>query len=220
MHTWTQLTATERNGTERYGNAKKYRLLLLSFVAMFRRMSSSLRFLSNKFGRSRDCNVIVLGLDNAGKSTVINFLRASRNGEVPEETVPTIGFRMETFTQKNVSFTAYDMSGQGKYRNLWEKHFKEDVHAVIFVIDSTDKMRMCVAKDELNRILGKSSQRVPVLFLANKEDRPDSMSTPECISQLGLEKITDRAWMIVSTNARKGDGLEEAIDWLAESIDA
>jgi len=44
------------------------------------------------------------------------------------------------------------MSGQGRYRSLWEHYYKE-THAIIFVLDSADKLRMAVAKDELNQLL-------------------------------------------------------------------
>ena len=44
------------------------------------------------------------------------------------------------------------MSGQGRYRNLWEHYYKE-CQGIIFVVDSSDKLRMVVAKDELDMLL-------------------------------------------------------------------
>lgn len=44
------------------------------------------------------------------------------------------------------------MSGQGRYRNLWEHYYKE-TNAIIFVVDSADKLRMAVAKDEFDQLL-------------------------------------------------------------------
>jgi ADP-ribosylation factor-like protein 6 len=54
--------------------------------------------------------------------------------------VPTVGFAVEEFTKNNISFTVFDMSGQGRYRNLWE-HYYKDVQAIIFVVDTSDKIR-------------------------------------------------------------------------------
>ena len=51
-----------------------------------------------------------------------------------------------------INFTVFDMSGQGKSRPLWE-HYYRDAHAVIFVVDSTDRLRMEVAREELNNLL-------------------------------------------------------------------
>uniref|UniRef100_A0A915CFB5 Uncharacterized protein n=1 Tax=Parascaris univalens TaxID=6257 RepID=A0A915CFB5_PARUN len=55
---------------------------------------------------------------------------------------------VDKFTSSNMSFSAYDMSGQGKYRNLWETYYK-DVDGIIFVVDSGDRLRIAVARDEL-----------------------------------------------------------------------
>lgn len=56
------------------------------------------------------------------------------------------------FPDRNVGFTAFDMSGQGRYRNLWEHYYKE-CQGIVFVVDSSDKLRMVVAKDELDMLL-------------------------------------------------------------------
>ena len=65
---------------------------------------------------------------------------------------------MEEFKHEGLQFTCFDMSGQGRYRNLWEHYYKE-VGGIIFCIDSTDKLRMCVAKDELESLLAHAGAR-------------------------------------------------------------
>ena len=86
------------------------------------------------------------------------------------EVTPTVGFQVEEFKKNNLNFTVYDMSGQSRYRSLWE-HYYADVQAIIFVVDSTDRIRMCVAKEELDLLLGHEAvknSRAPILFFANK----------------------------------------------------
>jgi ADP-ribosylation factor-like protein 6 len=86
------------------------------------------------------------------------------------EVTPTVGFQVEEFTKNNISFTIYDMSGQGRYRSLWE-HYYSDVQAIIYVLDSTDRIRMCVAKEELEQLLAHEEikkVKAPILFFANK----------------------------------------------------
>ena len=86
------------------------------------------------------------------------------------EITPTVGFQVEEFSKNNINFTVYDMSGQGRYRTLWE-HYYTDVEAIIFVLDSTDRLRMCVAKEELILLLSHTEimkTKAPVLFFANK----------------------------------------------------
>ena len=85
-----------------------------------------------------------------GKSTLINYLKPE--GYRRQEIVPTIGYSVEQFSVGRINFTVFDMSGQGKSRPLWE-HYYRDAHAVIFVVDSTDRLRMEVAREELNNLL-------------------------------------------------------------------
>lgn len=79
-----------------------------------------------------------------------------------QDITPTVGYSVEKFQKNNLSFTVFDMSGQTKFRNLWESFFTE-AHGIIFVLDSADRMRMSIAKDELDNILthkGKNNQSI------------------------------------------------------------
>ena len=139
------------------------------------------------------------------------------------EITPTVGFQVEEFTKNSINFTVYDMSGQGRYRSLWE-HYYTDVEAVIFVLDSTDRLRMCVAKEELTQLLSHEEikkTRAPVLFFANKVstrrqkcnasfdfthksiyfltvqmDIPGALTPEECMDEMDLDIIRDKAWHI------------------------
>ena len=46
--------------------------------------------------------------------------------EASLETVPTVGLTTEEFTKNGIRFTATDMSGQTKYRSLWERELKDN----------------------------------------------------------------------------------------------
>lgn len=167
--------------------------------------------------RKREVNVLVVGLDNSGKTTVMNHFKP-RNLKV-QEIVPTVGFNVEKFDLKNLKITAFDMSGQGRYRSLWE-HYYQGVEAIIFVVDSSDSLRMVVAKDELETMLKHPDFRdkqVPILFLANKIDLEDSMSASKISQILGLEGLRN-PWTIQRSNAVTGEGLEEGITWLSDQL--
>jgi signal recognition particle receptor subunit beta len=95
-------------------------------------------------------------------------------------------------------FTVFDMSGQGRYRNLWE-HYFGDVQGIIFVIDSADKIRMVVAKDELDIVLQHADVKdtnIPILFLANKMDVPGAAVPVDITRALELTNIVNRPWTI------------------------
>jgi small GTP-binding protein len=85
--------------------------------------------LLNALGLSKtEKNILIIGLDNAGKTTLINKLKSKKN----KSTVPTIGFNKDSFSKKNFKFNIFDMSGQQKFRPLWENYYKDaDVNELI-----------------------------------------------------------------------------------------
>mmetsp|Transcript_29456 Transcript_29456/g.68284 ORF Transcript_29456/g.68284 Transcript_29456/m.68284 type:complete len:182 (-) Transcript_29456:194-739(-) len=163
-----------------------------------------------------NCKIIVIGLDNSGKTTIINKLKPKK--AQLEETAPTVGFQIESFSKSNISFTCVDMSGAGRYRSLWE-HYYKDAQAIVFVIDCSDKLRMCVVKEELDRLLRHpDTGKRPTMFFANKMDISGHLQAVECVQILELDKIKDRPWHITASNALTGEGLEEGVSWISEHV--
>mmetsp|Transcript_29145 Transcript_29145/g.34346 ORF Transcript_29145/g.34346 Transcript_29145/m.34346 type:complete len:197 (+) Transcript_29145:17-607(+) len=178
------------------------------------------QMLSESFGsRTRtECRVLVVGLDNSGKTSVINKINPGK--EATNEVTPTVGLQVEEFAKGNLNFTVYDMSGQSRYRDLWSRYYR-DTQAIIFVVDSTDRIRMCVAKDELWTLLQDNDIRhrdIPILFFANKMDLSGAMDPVDITDSLELPDIENKSWQIQSSNALTGDGIEEGIEWLAGSV--
>ncbi|XP_063517519.1 ADP-ribosylation factor-like protein 6 isoform X1 [Pongo pygmaeus] len=164
--------------------------------------------------KKKEVHVLCLGLDNSGKTTIINKLKPSNAQS--QNILPTIGFSIEKFKSSSLSFTVFDMSGQGRYRNLWEHYYKEG-QAIIFVIDSSDRLRMVVAKEELDTLLNHPDikhRRIPILFFANKMDLRDAVTSVKVSQLLCLENIKDKPWHICASDAIKGEGLQEGVDWL------
>ena len=162
---------------------------------------------------------LVVGLDNSGKSTILNHLKPEKKKST--DVYATVGFLVERFTYQGTSFTMFDMSGQGRYRNLWE-HYYQEAQGIIFVVDSADTVRMCVVKDELDTLLQhkdlKTRTSVPVLFFANKSDVAKGMTAAEISEALELHKLSDRPWTIVASNGLTGAGLDEGVKWLTGKL--
>lgn len=167
---------------------------------------------------SKTSKCLVVGLDNSGKSTIINSLKPEKKKSA--ELNATVGFQVEKFKYGSVNFTMFDMSGQGRYRNLWE-HYYAECEGIIFVIDSADAVRMCVVKDELDTLLAHkdiAKKNCPILFFANKMDLPKAFTPSQISEALELNKLTERSWQIVASDALKGTGLEEGIKWLSAHL--
>ncbi|CAI5446039.1 unnamed protein product [Caenorhabditis angaria] len=175
--------------------------------------------LSGIFGiGKKQVNIIVVGLDNSGKSTFLNHLRPvdQRSSQI----VPTVGFSMSNFSTGNLTFNAFDMAGQGKYRSMWESYYGTS-QALIFVVDSADRMRIPLARDEFWMIMDHkdiANRPIPIMVLANKMDETDAMSASEISVSLGLDVIRGRHWSIQATCATSGVGLDKALEWLSVEV--
>lgn len=169
------------------------------------------------FSSKQELSIITCGLDNSGKSTIINQLKPVKLRT--DNIAATIGYNVEKFQKGNANFKVFDMAGAKKYRSMWEAYY-EDVHAVIFVIDSSDKVRMCVVKDEVKHLSDhKDLKKCPILFYANKMDIPGSRTPHELVEELELtEMLMDRPFNIFASDARRGFGIEEGMNWLTREV--
>lgn len=176
--------------------------------------------LAKLFNPKKETRILMLGLDNAGKTTILHRLKL---GEVVV-TIPTIGFNVETLEFGKMNMTVWDIGGQMKIRPLW-RHYYVGTQALIYVVDSNDTERIMnddmgdSAYEELHRLLADDALRkVPVLVLANKQDLPNAMTVRNMTEALGLNKIRDRKWFIQACVGTKGDGIIEGLQQLEKMI--
>ncbi|CAN9498277.1 unnamed protein product [Ophioblennius macclurei] len=158
-------------------------------------------------GRSSSPQVILMGLDSAGKSTLLAHLLTGQ----AMDTSPTIGFNVGTLElDKKSSLTVWDVGGQKSMRPNW-KYYMDDCKALVFVVDSTDRARIQEAQKALRRVLSDEKLKgVPLMVLANKKDLPNSMTIREVSTQLDLSSFSDRMWEIQACSALRGLGLQQA----------
>lgn len=87
------------------------------------------------------------------------------------------------------------------------------------MVDSTDRERLLIIKDELFRTLAHEDlQRASLLVFANKQDIKNSMSSAEISQQLNLTSIKDHAWHIQACCALTGEGLYQGLEWIVSNI--
>ncbi|KAG6938446.1 ADP ribosylation factor like GTPase 5C [Chelydra serpentina] len=151
---------------------------------------------------SQEHKVIIVGLDNAGKTTILyQFLM----NEVVH-TSPTIGSNVEEIILRKTHFLMWDIGGQETLRSTWNTYYS-NTEFVILVIDSTDRERLTVTKEELYKMLAHEDlQNAAVLIFANKQDVKNSMTTSEISKFLTLSAIKDHPWHIQGCCALTGEG--------------
>ncbi len=166
-------------------------------------------------------HVVMLGLDSAGKSTVLYRLKFDQY----VNTVPTVGFNCEkvkgtTGKAKGVSFMMWDVGGQDKVRPLW-KSYTRNTDGIVFVVDSVDTERMEEAKVELLRTARcPENLGVPILVVANKQDLPGARDSDEVAKLMNLNELTSAGhlWHIQPSCAIIGEGLDEGLEQLYQMI--
>ena len=163
---------------------------------------------------NQDFKLLMIGLDSAGKTTILYKMKL--NDVV--SAAPTIGFNLEEINVNNVKIKVWDLSGQERMRSVW-KHYFESVNGVIFVIDSSDVARINDARDELHSIIAEALG-VPILILANKQDKPGALSYFELRDQLALRGDTEcrGGIRVQETSAIQNKGLKEGFEWIAKQI--
>ncbi|XP_063397404.1 E3 ubiquitin-protein ligase TRIM23-like [Mytilus trossulus] len=166
-------------------------------------------------GPKIEMRVVTLGLDHAGKTSILFKLK--QNEFI--QTIPTIGFNVETIEYKNLKFTIWDVGGQHKIRPLW-KHYYFNTQAVIYVIDSNNKDRLAEAQNELAKLVQEKELReASLLIFVNKQDIQPCVSIEEVTESFGLFKLCcNRSWHIQACDANSGNGLKDGLEWLSRQM--
>uniref|UniRef100_A0A8C3V342 ADP-ribosylation factor-like protein 14 n=1 Tax=Catharus ustulatus TaxID=91951 RepID=A0A8C3V342_CATUS len=152
-------------------------------------------------------NIVMLGLDFAGKSTLLCKLRYKD----AFLTIPTIGFNVDMIEAgKDFTLTFWDVGGQKKMRELWS-NFLEDTDGLLYVVDSAAKHRLEESRREFELILkSESLKNVPVVVLANKQDLPGALNAEEITRRFKMKKYcSDRNWYVQPCCAITGQGLSD-----------
>ena len=193
-------------------------------------------------------SVLLLGLDNAGKTTFheqVKSLFLPTNPAPKLKTVPTVGQNVSTITLPDMYLKIWDIGGQHSLRKLWQSYYTS-CHAIVFIIDSTDigdgnldidgngdvggrdsdgKGRLEECRLVLEDVLQHSeTEGVPLLVLANKQDREDCVEVVRIKEGLvkrvfeGERGGSIRDSRVLPVSALTGTGVREAVEWVRSRV--
>ncbi|NVM29054.1 MAG: hypothetical protein HWN65_09430 [Candidatus Helarchaeota archaeon] len=156
--------------------------------------------MSIKNNGSKIRKILIMGLDDAGKTSILLSLQRDTNLLSYCSLRPTQGRVIVSFQDRDTLFTVWDFGGQEQYRTDYFQHLDEyfiEVDKIFFVIDVQDTERYDLAFDYLKIIveyLVKNSLKVDfTIFLhkfdPNLEDHPDF--TEERLSQTLFGKLKE-----------------------------
>ncbi|XP_026461735.1 ADP-ribosylation factor-related protein 1-like [Ctenocephalides felis] len=168
--------------------------------------------------------VLILGLDNAGKTTYLEAAKTKfskrQKGMHPSKITTTVGLNIGQIELGGSKLSFWDLGGQQELQSLWDKYYAES-HAIIYVVDSSDRERVEESKATFDRMIcNEFLSGVPLLLLANKQDLPDCMGVRDIrpVFQQAGPHIGRRDCLVMPVSALTGEGIDEGIRWLLDSV--
>ncbi|KAI3433347.1 hypothetical protein D9Q98_003165 [Chlorella vulgaris] len=172
--------------------------------------------------RKEELHVLLIGLDKAGKTTLLERLKTLYTdlpGLEADKVLPTVGLNLAHFQALGIPLLCWDVGGAAGLRGIWSKYYGE-CHAVVFVVDGADRGRFEEAKAALDRALADPDlYGAPLLVLANKHDVVGAASPADMAEVFGLVQLSEmRPCSMQAVTARTGEGVKAAVQWLVENI--
>ena len=174
---------------------------------------------------NKKVNIIFIGLDNSGKSTLLHLLKT---GNIIQ-TCPTAQHTSDEFTLNNLTINAHDLGGHSEARHIWKTYFAA-TDGIVFMVDAEDRYRFSEVKNELTSILSDDDiKNIPIAILANKIDLPNAVSEEEFKSEMCLNQtctgklpqtnnLNTRPFEVFMCSLKKKTGYGQCFKWLVNFI--
>ncbi|KAL7035419.1 hypothetical protein ACKWTF_008361 [Chironomus riparius] len=167
--------------------------------------------------KNNEYNVLILGLDNA-ESIKKRFSKGYRGMDL-KYIPPTIGLNLGEIVTDKIRLNFFDLGGQRDLQHLWKKYY-DGVHGIIYVIDSSDRVRIQESKELfVNMLKNEKTNRIPLVIVANKQDIEESIRIKEIMMEFDdYSLVGSRDCRTIAVSGLTGDGIDDAIKWLSESV--
>lgn len=163
---------------------------------------------------SRQLEVVLVGLENSGKTTLLHVLAGGGLDVASLNVAPTIGLNVKIVKRGGVVMKCWDIGGQAMYREEWGRYTR-GCDVILYVVDAAAPSQLSVARRELHRLLeDRELATTPLLVLANKIDIIPHVAEGEMIRELNLDYIVDSPWLVIPISALRAVNIDQVLSWL------
>jgi len=175
--------------------------------------------------RKTEFHILIVGLDHAGKTSLLERLKAIFTGLEPlppGKIPPTVGLNIGRMRVNRQRLIFWDLGGAKSLRSLWEQYYS-DAHALLYVVDAADHGRMDESREVLRGLLNNPDLAgIPVLVFANKQDAPGAVTPHEVQArfdlQLAMHDGSSQPMHVLGCTSLSGEGVEEGVMWLIDVL--
>jgi len=138
--------------------------------------------------------IVLMGLDNVGKTSIVLCLKGVKNLSAFSAIKPTRGFEINMFNTLGSDFNIWDFGGQEQFREDHFKNFKTHIKGtskLIYVLDIKDRERYDLSLEYLAKIIAllKENKLNPDFSLFLHKFDPDMEIIKEEIIQPLIKQI-------------------------------
>eukprot|EP00736_Rhodelphis_marinus_P011483 Rmarinus@m.28153 len=165
------------------------------------------------FFSKRKLELVLVGLENSGKSTLLHHMSTNQSNP---DAVPTVGLEVKIMKRAGVTMKVWDLGGGAPFRQEWTRYTR-GCNVILFLVDTSDIKRLTTARHELHTLLeDRELAQTPLLVLGNKVDVDPHLSKEELIKGLNLDYITEQPWDVEMISGLRGTHVDKVIEWLIQ----
>ena len=169
----------------------------------------------SKFSKSKYKSIHLMGFSSSGKESILNHFK----DYIIVNKSRTTGFYFDYIDYKGMHFTVYRNMPEYQYKPGHIKITSHDMDGLVFVIDSSDDIRIEDAIEELQKLLTyEELKKVVFLIMANKQDIKGVISPDQNKKMLTMELLQERKCLVQGCSAITGEGVKEGFDWMVNTF--